>query len=114
MGTSCSTGRRGRRKVLSVSDEEGRLNILTSLHHPSWGQIQSSMGDREMYSGRRGEPENTGALSLLSKCNLKQGNSTQGPAFTVVQAQLQFWLREVSWGGFESGFLVANALYPTC
>lgn len=108
MGTSYSTGRRGRRKVLSVSDEEGGLNILTSLHHPSWGQIQSSMSDREVGMG------NLGTLGLLSKCNLKQGKSPQRPGFTVVQAQLQFWLRKVSWGGFESGFLVANALYPTC
>lgn len=114
MRTSCSTGGRERRKFLSVSDEEGGLNILTSLHHPPWRQIQSSVGDREMYSGRCGEPENTGAPSLLSKCNLKQGKSPQRPGFTVVQARLQFWLREVSWGGFESVFLVANALYPTC
>lgn len=75
MRTSCSTRRKGRRKVLSVSDEERGLNIFTSQHHPPWGQIQSSMGDRELYSGGCGEPENTGASSLLSKCNLKQGRS---------------------------------------
>lgn len=72
------------------------------------------MGDRELYSGGCGEPENTRAPSLLSKCNPKQGKSPQKPGFTVMQAQLQFWLKEVSWGGFESGFLVANVLYPTC